>query len=267
MKEIDESQFILVPCDFSPLSFYAMEHGTFMSKVMKCRMKILHVTPRANEVAAMSKKMNLIAEDFYVKFDVRPDVIVRQGIKPHSVIKAVADELKPSLVILKTYGGSKTLTIMSGSSTPFLVIQGEPKNKVMSNITFPINFLLKHDEKMKRLLHFSEYYPDAILHIITPSGKGVGKERHVTSNISLMTRVLENQGVKIKFATHDKKRNTAETILALSKDADMIVAQMEEVPKITKFFFGIREEKLIHNVDKIPVLCFNNESDLKKSMR
>jgi len=266
MKEIEENHLILVPCDFTPLSFYAMEHGTFMSKVMKCRMVILHVSSRANEIAAMTKKMNLIAEDFFVKFDVRPDVIVRQGSQPHSVIRAVADELKPSLVILKTYGGSKTLTILSGSSTPFLVIQGEPKNKLMTNIAFPINFLLKHDEKMLRMLHFSEYYPDAVMHIITPSGKGVGKERLVSSNISLMTKVLENQGVKVKFSTHDKEKNTAETILALSKDADMIVAQMEEVSKFTKFFFGIREEKLIHNADKIPVLCFNNEKDLKRNL-
>ena len=81
-----------------------------------------------------------------------------------------------------------------------------------------------------------------------------------------MTRVLGNQGIKTKFVTHDKGKNTADTILELSKDVDMIVVQMEEVSKLYKFLFGLREEKLITNADKIPVLCFNNEKDLKRSL-
>ena len=266
MKDIKNDNLILVPCDFSPLSFYAIEHGCFMSKAMKCRMTIMHVASRETEVAAMKRKMNFIAEDYFVKFDVRPDVLVRQGSQPYSVIKAVARELNTSLVILKTDGGTRTIKILSGTSVPFLVIQEAPKREVMANISFPINFLRKHDEKMKRVIHFSEYYPDAVMHIVTPSGKGEGKERLVSGSISLMTKVLGNQGINTKFTTHDKGKNTAENILELSKDMDMIVIQMEDVSRLNKFLFGLREEKLITNADKIPVLCFNNETDLKREV-
>ena len=263
MNNIGNDQLILVPCDFSPLSFYAMEHGCFMSKAMKCRMVIMHVAPRENEMTAMKRKMNFIAEDYFVKFDVRPDVLIRQGSQPYSEIKAVANELNPALVILKTDGGTRTIKILSGTSIPFLVIQEAPKSDVMTNISFPINFLRTHDEKMKRVIHFSEFYPNAVMHIITPSGKGEGKERLVSGSISLMTKVLGNQGINTKFTTHEKGKNTAENILELSKDMDMIVIQMEDVSRLNKFLFGLREEKLITNTDKIPVLCFNNETDLK----
>ena len=263
MNTAEPKPLILVPCDFSPLAFYAMEHGANMSKAMKCHMAILHVVARENETQAMTRKMHFVAEDCFVKFDVRPDVIVRQGNKPYPVIKEVTNEISPLLVILKTDGGVNTIKILTGTSTPFLVIQGEPKRNVIDNISFPINFLLKNEEKLKRLLHFNEYFPNAVMHIITPSGKGMGKERLVSGNISITKKVLDNQGVKTNFITHDKSKNTAEVILELSKDMDMIVIQIEEATWLNKFLFGLREEKLIINADKIPILCFNDETDLK----
>jgi nucleotide-binding universal stress UspA family protein len=263
MRTVDNNRLILVPCDFSPLSYFAMEHGANMAKAMKCGMAILHVTKSQSEVQAMSRKMNFIAEDWFVKFDVRPDVIVRQGGSPYSVIRAVANELNPMLVVLKTDGGVHTIKILSGTSTPYLVVQSEPKSDVIKKIAFPINFLHKHDEKLIRLVHFSEIYPEAAMHVITPSGRNADKERIVSASISLTVRVMENQGIKVDFVTHDKLKNTAETIVELSKDADMIVAQLEEVSWLNRLIFGLREEKLVTNADKIPVLCFNKDADLK----
>jgi hypothetical protein len=78
-----------------------------------------------------------------------------------------------------------------------------------------------------------------------------------------MTKAMGDQDIKINFITHDKSKNAADTILELSKGMDMIVIQMEEASALSKFLFGLREEKLITNNEKIPVLCFNNESDFK----
>jgi hypothetical protein len=87
-------------------------------------------------------------------------------------------------------------------------------------------------------------------------------ERIISSNLILMTRVIEKLGIKTNFVTHDKDKNTAATILELSKGMDMIVIQIEEASSLHRFFFGLREEKLIINPDKIPVLCFNRDTDL-----
>ena len=78
-----------------------------------------------------------------------------------------------------------------------------------------------------------------------------------------MSKVMEDHGIKTKFITHDKLKNTAETILNLSKGMDMIVIQMENVSSFRKFFFGLREERLMINDSKIPVFCFNHEKDFK----
>jgi nucleotide-binding universal stress UspA family protein len=262
MNTVENNRLILVPCDFSPLAYHAMGHGAYMSKAMNSRLLILHVVNRDADVTAVEKKLCFVAEECFEKFGVRPEVMIRQGNQPYSVIKAVTKELNPMLVVLKTGGGVYTVTILSGTSSPFLVVQGPPKSNAVNHISFPINFLNPHDEKLKRVVLFSDYYPDAVMHIITPSGKGTPKERNISTNLTLMAKVMQKQGIKTNFITHDQKKNAAETILELSKGMDMIVIQMEEVSSLNKFFFGLREEKLIINVDKIPVLCFNRESDL-----
>ena len=261
MSTEKNNRLILVPCDFSPLAYHAMGHGAYMSKSMNCRLLIMHVVARDAEIPLMEKKLYFVAEECFEDFGIRPEVMVRVGSQPYSVIKAVAKELNPVLVILKTGGGVYTVKILSGTSTPFLVIQGPPSSEVMKNISFPINFLNQHDEKLKRVVLFSNYYPDAFMQIITPSGKGTLKERIISTNLELMAKVLDGQGINTNFIPHDKRKNTAETILELSKGADMIVIQMEKTSSLHKFFFGLREEKLIINTDKIPVLCFNQNKD------
>jgi len=268
MNDVKYDDLILVPFDFSPLAFQAMGHGAYMSKVWNSRLALLHVAEKEDDIIAVNKKMGYVAEECMDDFGVLPEVIVRHGSQPYLVIKSVAVELNPALVILKTAGGVYTVTILAGTSIPFLVIQGPPDGGVMKNISFPINFLNKHDEKLKRLILFNDYYPDAVMHIITPSGKGTVKEKNVAFDVSLTRRVLDNQGIKTNFITHDKEKNTAEVILELSKGSDMIVTQIENSFSFSKFLskylFGLREKKLITNVDKIPVLCFNQEMDLKR---
>jgi len=268
MNVVENDRLILVPCDFSPLSYHAMGHGAYMSKAMNSRLLILHVAPREDDITAMEKKLHFVAEECFEKFGIRPEVMIRQGSQPYSSIKTVTKELNPLLVILKTGGGVHTVTMLSGTSTPFLVIQGPPENSVLNHISFPINFLNEHEEKLKRVIHFSDYYPDAVMHILTPSGKGTPKERIISANLTLMANIMEKQGIKTDFITHDKIKNTAEIILELSKGTNMIVIQIEEASlmrKIFPHFFGLREEKLIINSDKIPVLCFNMETDLRTS--
>jgi len=228
---------------------------------MNCRLLILHVTAREDEVPLMEKKLHFVAEECFEDFGIRPEVMVRVGSQPYSVIKDVATEINPALVVLKTGGGTYTVKILSGTSTPFLVIQGPPTCEILHHISFPINFLNQHNEKLRRLVLFSNYFPNAVMHVITPSGKGTPKERVISSNLELMTKVLDDQQISTNFITHDHKKNTAESILELSKGTNMIVIQMENTSPVNKFFFGLREEKLIVNVDKIPVLCFNNDND------
>ena len=261
MDTIKNERLILVPCDFSPLAYHAMGHGAFMSKPMNCRLLILHVAANEAELPLKEKKMRFVAEECFDKFGVRPEVMVLQGSQPYTVIKNVANELKPALVILKSAGGVHTVKILTGTSTPFLVIQGPPVSDTLKNISFPINFLNQHDEKLKRVLLFSDYYPEAFMHIITPSGKGTQKDKIITSNLGLLAKVMNEQGIQNNFITHDKTKNSAETILELSKGSDMILIQMEKVSAFHRFLFGLREGKLIINADKIPVLCFNSEKD------
>ncbi len=272
MNTVD-SELIIVPCDFSPLSYHALGHGACMAKAMKQRLLILHVASGKPDIPAVEKKLSFVAEECFDKFGVRPEVMIRTGRRPFTVIKDVARELSPTLVVLKTggvkgikrYTGIRTIKILSGTVVPFLVVQNSPDSTMLRNIVFPINFLNHHDTKLKRVVFFSQYYPDAVMHIITPSGKGTGKEKAVATTMKVTAKALEDQGVKVNFITHDKMKNSAETIISLSKEvnADMIMIQMQDTPTLNKFLFGLREEKLIINTAKIPIMCINRMSDFK----
>ena len=263
MDTVKKDHPILVPCDFSPLAYHAMGHGACMSKVMNCGLLILYVATSDSEIPLMEKKLSFVAEECFDKFGVRPELMIRQGNQPYAVIEELVREIMPTLVILKTGGGIKTIKTLLGISAPFLMIQGPPEKGILQNISFPINFLNSHNQKLKRVVLFSNFYPDAVMHIITPSGKGTPKERNITQNLELLSKIMDKQDVQINFTTHDKKRNSAETILDLSKGTDMIVIQVEQASPFNRLFFGLREEKLIINPDKIPVLCFNRIADFK----
>ena len=273
MNTIESGNLILVPCDFTPLSYHAIEHGAYMAKAMKRRLVILHIATNENNIQTAEKKLSFVAEECFDKFGIRPECAVRTGSRPYVAIKNTASELNADVVVLKTggvrgikrYTGIRTIKILSGTLTPFLVIQDRPENATLRNIVFPINFLKQHDKKLQRVVSFGQYYPDALVHIITPSGKGADKEKQISGNLKVMKKVLEDQGIKVNFITHDKQKNQAENILELSKEinADIIMIQMEDVSTISKFLFGLREEKLITNAHKIPVMCLNEQSEFK----
>jgi len=159
MENENKNNLILVPCDFSPLAFQATEHGALMAKAMNARLTILHVVAREAEIPAITAKLQFFVEECFESFGIRPETIVRHGEAPYSVIKEVAEEINPLRVILKTGGGIQTVKILAGTSIPFLVIQGPPNSEEIKNIVFPINFLNKLDEKMKRVVTFQRLLP------------------------------------------------------------------------------------------------------------
>ena len=100
MDAVENDRLILVPCDFSPLAYHAMGHGAYMSKAMNCRLLILHVATREEDLLAMEKKLHFVAEECFEKFGICPEVMIRQGNQPYSSIKAVTKELTFNTVVI-----------------------------------------------------------------------------------------------------------------------------------------------------------------------
>jgi nucleotide-binding universal stress UspA family protein len=263
---------IIVPFDFTPLSYHALEEGAYMAKSMEQKLLLLHICSNDEKIPALEKKLQFVVEECVERYEIQPEFVIRKGSRPYAGIRDVAEELKPTLVILKTggvrgikrYTGIRTIKILSGTMIPFVVMQDAPKNPTLNNIVCPINFREQHDVKLKRVVFFSKFYPDAVMHIITPSGKDTDKKKIIASNVKVMTKVLEDQKVKVNFILHDKKKNKAEDIIRIASEvnADLILTPTEKVPTIHKFLFRLREEKLISNTFKIPVMCVNSSSSV-----
>ncbi|MDR1666253.1 MAG: universal stress protein [Bacteroidales bacterium] len=234
------------------------------------KLLILNVAIKDRDIPIIKEKMLFLVDECGEDYQITPDFLIQKGVRPYATIKTIAEELNPELVVLKhsgvggikRYTGIRTIKILSGTTIPFVVIQDAPQQATVQNIIFPVNFIKKHDTKLKQVVYYSRFFPDAVMSIITPSGKDTEKEKTIAFNIKMMTKAMEEEDIKIRFITHDKKKNTAEDIIHAAKkaNADLIITPTEDVPTVNKFLFGLREEKLISNTEKIPVLCINSTS-------
>ncbi|MDR0713203.1 MAG: hypothetical protein LBF89_02950 [Bacteroidales bacterium] len=270
---MESNNLVIVPFDFTPMAYNALAHGAYFAKVMDMKLLILNVALKDRDIPTIEEKMQFVVEECYEDYQIKPEYMIRKGIRPYATIKAIATELNPELVILKhsgvrgikRYTGIRTIKILSGTTIPFVVIQDAPQRATVENIIFPINFIKKHNTKLKQVVYYSQFFQDAVMTIVTPSGKDTEKEKTIKFNIKMLVKAMEEENIKVRFITHDNnKKNRVEDILHAANEvnADLIITPAEDVPTINKFLFGLREEKLITNKEKIPVLCINSTSSM-----
>jgi nucleotide-binding universal stress UspA family protein len=252
------------------MAYNALAHGAYLAKAMEMKLLILNVALKERDIPGIKEKMLFLVDECSENYQITPEFLIRKGVRPYATIKTVAEELNPELVVLKhsgvrgikRYTGIRTIKILSGTTIPFVVIQDAPQQVTVKNIIFPVNFIKKHETKLKQVVYYSQFFPDAVMSIITPSGKDTDKEKTIAFNLKMMIKAMEEEDIKIRFVTHDEKKNTVENIILAAKEvnADLIITPTEDIPTINKFLFGLREEKLISNAEKIPVLCINSTS-------
>ena len=198
-----------------------------------------------------------------------------------NIFKEIADyaskeENNINFVVMGTHGmkggqklfGSWALKVVAGSTVPFIVVQDlPPKKDRYSDIVFPIDFKSENKEKLQWAIFLGKYLNSKI-HLFKAPGLDKNLEKKVNINLNFAIRFLIQNN--IEYEIHSARKSGSghfqKELLAFCKkiNADLIlITTTKHITKVD-YIFGAKEQYLLSNSEKIPVMCVNPKSNFAK---
>ncbi len=270
-----DKKSIMVTWDFSDVSYNALRHALKMSHIMKYNILLFHIVNDQSEEEEARKKMDHAVDE--IKKDLGEEVgyYVDHG-KIFNEISEYASNEKNNVnfVVMGTHGmkggqklfGSWALKVIAGSTVPFIVVQDEPPEKDRyTDIVFPIDFKSENKEKLQWAIFLGKYLNSKIHLYKAPIGdKALQKKMNVNLNFAIRFLIQNNIDYEIHTAT--KSNDFQKEILSFSKriNADLILITTTKHITALDYIFGAKEQYLLSNLEKIPVMCVNPKSNFAK---
>ncbi|MBA7568170.1 hypothetical protein ES708_09891 [subsurface metagenome] len=259
---------ILIPYDFSQLSDFAVKHAVQIAKITESSLVFLHIVhDLANESEAL-KRLEDVANNIANKYGLEVNCHIRPG-KVSTAIKTYAETIDAFLVVMKTQEpkgkekllGSRSVRVMAGSRIPFYVVQEPPKRLALRRVVFPIDFRKENKEKLAWISSLSKYYTSKIF-LFKPNAN----DYIIRNNLKFAKRFLEGKNIDYEIVTAKRKFNIVlETIEFAHKiSAELIIIMLSKNITVAKTMMGLKDQYYISNRHKIPIMCLNPRSDLRK---
>lgn len=269
----ENRKFLIVTWDFTVVSENALEHAIRISRTINQEINLLHIlkpnTPKS-EADEKKTKMESVCEEAHRKFGIKPQVVLLEG----SIFKEIskyASDSKASFVVMGTHGmnisqrifGSWALKVIVGSSVPFIVVQDKPASlEKYSKVVFPVDFKSENKETLNWAIYFGKYFNSKVCLFKYPV-KDKSLQRKINTNLNFAIRFLMQNNLTYEIFSPERSNNfTNETInFAKSINADIILTVTTKYISILDYMFGAKEQKMIANKEKIPVMCINPKAN------
>ena len=271
-----ERKSIKVTWDFSAVSYNALKHALKLAHILKNNIILFHIVNDPSEEEGAKKKLEEAVVE--IKRDLGEEVgyFVRHG----NIFKEIADfaskeENNINFVVMGTHGmkggqklfGSWALKVVAGSAVPFIVVQDQPPNKDRyTDIVFPIDFKSENKEKLQWAIFLGKYLNSKI-HLYKAPVMDKNLQKKVNINLNFAIRFLIQNNIEYEIHTSAKSGGKYQKeLLAFCKkiNADLIlITTTKHITKID-YVFGAKEQYLISNNEKIPVMCVNPKSNFAK---
>lgn len=267
----------MVTWDFSAVSYHALKHAIKLAHILKNNILLFHIVSGPAEEEIATKRLKETVEE--IKKDLGEEVgyFVHHG----KIFKEIADfaskeENKVNLVVMGTHGmkggqklfGSWALRVVAGSAVPFIVVQEPPPDKDRyTDIVFPIDFKAENKEKLQWAIFLGKYLNSKIhLYKAPVIDKDLQKKVNVNLNFAIRFLIQNNIEYEIHTSAKSGSGKYQKELLAFSKkiQADLIlITTTKHITKVD-YIFGAREQYLLSNDEKIPVMCVNPKSNFAK---
>jgi nucleotide-binding universal stress UspA family protein len=188
---------------------------------------------------------------------------------------ASKEENNVNFVVMGTHGmkggqklfGSWALRVIAGSTVPFIVVQDLPPEKDRyTDIVFPIDFKSENKEKLQWAIFLGKYLNSKI-HLYKAPVMDKNLQKKVNINLNFAIRFLIQNNIEYEIHTSAKSGGKYQKeLLAFCKkiNADLIlITTTKHITKID-YMFGAKEQYLLSNNEKIPVMCVNPKSNFAK---
>jgi len=271
MKSIEHS--ILVAYDFTEIAMDAVAHAVFFSKILNTGITLLHIVKKNTESSEMEEQMTSESKKINEMFDVMPNVLVREG-TIFKTINDVSHEFNCMMVVMGTHGmkglqkltGSWALKVIIGSKVPFLVVQAPPRQGVdMKRVIFPVDFKTENKEKLKWAQFMSKYFGSKIYLFSATSKDGVVESR-TKANLVFSKSFLEEKNINYELVLSPDSSSFSQEIIdfAENNSADLVIITTTRDIAFHDYILAAKEQYLIANSAKIPVLVINPRTDLMR---
>jgi len=267
-----EKDTILVPWDFTEVTENALKHAVKISSYLKNRIQLIHIVKSDKQIKEARQKLNKDIEKLSAKYQVQMEPVILAG-SLFQEISDYASNNNVSIVIMGTHGikgvqkftGSWALKTIVGSKVPFIVIQGPPsKKEIFKDVVFPMDYKKEAKQKVNWALFLAKYF-EVKIHIIIPTVKDKGLQRKTKMNCNFAERIFDNHGVSYDIQNIDSSHLGIETVDYAQKiDADIILIMTTKDIGLTDYVLGAKEQYIIANNAKIPVMCVNPRTDLSR---
>lgn len=268
---------IMVTWDFSNVSYNALKHAIKLAHILKNNILLFHIVNGPSEEEAAGNRMKGTVEEIKKDFSVDVGYFVLSG----NIFKEIAEyaskeENMVNFVIMGTHGmkgaqklfGSSALKVIAGSSVPFIVVQDAPQEKDrFTDIVFPIDFKAENKEKLQWAIFLGKYLNSKIhLYKLPVADKDLQKKMNVNLNFAIRFLIQNNIEYEIHTSAKKGSGKYQKELLAFSKkiNADLILITTTKHLTKADLIFGAREQYLIDNTDRIPVMCVNPKSNFTK---
>lgn len=271
----EKKKSIMVTWDFSTVSYNALKHAIKMAHILKYKIVLFHIVDDASEEEAARKKMESAVEEIKKDLGEEVDSYVNHG----KIFKEISDyaskeENNVNFVVMGTHGmkgrqklfGSWALKVIAGSEVPFIVVQNAPPDKDRySDIVFPIDFKSENKEKLQWAIFLGKYLNSKI-HLYKAPVSDKALQKKVNINLNFAIRFLIQNNIDYEIHTSVKSGNFQKEILSFSKRIKADLIMITTTKHITKldYIFGAKEQYLLSNNEKIPVMCVNPKSNFAK---
>jgi nucleotide-binding universal stress UspA family protein len=272
-----ERKSIMVTWDFSAVSYNALKHAIKLALTLKNNILLFHIVDDPAEEESARKKMEGSVEEIKTSLGEEVGYVVTHG----NIFKEISDfaskeENNITFVVMGTHGmqggqklfGSWALRVIAGSTVPFIVVQDLPPEKERyTDIVFPIDFKSENKEKLQWAIFLGKYLNSKI-HLYKAPVMDKHLQKKVNVNLNFAIRFLIQNNIEYEIHTSAKKGSGKyqKELLAFSKkiNADLIlITTTKHITKID-YIFGAKEQYLLSNREKIPVMCVNPKSNFAK---
>jgi len=257
---------ILVPWDFSAVAQFALDHAVQISKTIGGIVHLLHITKSDKDIEKASNELKKIADDTLAKYQILPIIIVETG-NIFKTITQIANERHAKFVIMGTHGvrgvqkftGSLALKVITGTNTPFIVVQEPPLGKSIKNVVFPIDHTKENKQKLKQARLLARHYK--MKFFLTMPEKVINEqfERNLKTNLNYVKSYFKKFNIDYEVrkvaGTDSFSESTVKFIT--EERPDLVIILTTKNINIQDYVLGADEQKIIANSAKVPVMCVN----------
>jgi nucleotide-binding universal stress UspA family protein len=257
---------ILVPWDFTPSSEYALQHANQFAKIMNLAVSLLHIVEHKHDPNILAKLNDVAARNEKIS-GIHTKALIQEG-EVLRTISELASLQDTALVVMKTDGikgmqkyiGSRAIKIMRGSLSPFIVVQAPPQKELVQKIVYPIDFRNQSKELVSHIIGLIKTYNSPTkIYLLKAHTTDQRFKKNISNTVNFAKTLFETKHIEYEVATAKEGESYATSVnnFANTVKADLIVVQLQRNLTLSKFIFGVKEQGVIANPYRIPVMCIN----------